>query len=129
MSHLLGSSMVGLMATFSKRAYTTCCMTQVCRSQRPCPRGRPLLPHAPTGNTQTLKGKSGSVSVGSLGPGTHIVLFEPSKNLWWVWGFDSKSDFTPSTVLLGLLLCPWTWGIFFWWDPTFSYQWLFSSVL
>ena len=27
--------------------------------------------------------------------------------------FDSKHDFAPPTVLLGLLLCPWTWGIFF----------------
>ena len=27
-------------------------------------------------------------------------------------GFDSKHDFAPPTVLLGLLLCPWTWGIF-----------------
>ena len=26
-------------------------------------------------------------------------------------GFDSKREFTPPTVLLGLLLCPWTWGI------------------
>ena len=23
-------------------------------------------------------------------------------------------------ILLGLLLCPWMWGIFFWWDPTVS---------
>ena len=29
-------------------------------------------------------------------------------------GFDSKCDFTPSTVLLGLPLCHWTWGICFW---------------
>ena len=28
-------------------------------------------------------------------------------------GFDSKYDFAPSTVLLGLLLCFWIWGIFF----------------
>ena len=27
-------------------------------------------------------------------------------------GFDSKCNFTPPSVLLGLLLCPWTWGIF-----------------
>ena len=27
--------------------------------------------------------------------------------------FDSNCNFPPSTVLLGLLLCPWTWGIFF----------------
>ena len=25
---------------------------------------------------------------------------------------DSECDFTPPTILLGLLLCPWTWGIF-----------------
>ena len=28
-------------------------------------------------------------------------------------GFDSKCDFAPSTIFLGLLLCPWTWGIIF----------------
>ena len=28
-------------------------------------------------------------------------------------GFDFKYDFTPPTILLGLLLCPWRWGIFF----------------
>ena len=28
-------------------------------------------------------------------------------------GFDSKCDFIPPTILLGLLLCPWKWGIFF----------------
>ena len=27
--------------------------------------------------------------------------------------FDSKLDFAPPTILLGLLLCPWIWGIFF----------------
>ena len=70
-----------------------------------------------------LKGRSGSVSVGSLGPGVHKVLFEPSEHLWQVWGFDSKRDFTPPTILLGLLLCPWMWGIFFWCNPTFSCQW------
>ena len=26
-------------------------------------------------------------------------------------GFDSKHEFAPPTVLLGLLLCPWAWGI------------------
>ena len=26
-------------------------------------------------------------------------------------GFDSKCDFAPPTILLGLLLCPWMWGI------------------
>ena len=28
-------------------------------------------------------------------------------------GFDSKCNLAPPTILLGLLLCPWTWGIFF----------------
>ena len=28
-------------------------------------------------------------------------------------GFDSRRDFAPPTILLGLLLCPWMWGIFF----------------
>ena len=28
-------------------------------------------------------------------------------------GFDSKYDFAPPTILLVLLLCHWTWGIFF----------------
>ena len=27
--------------------------------------------------------------------------------------FDFKCDCTPPTIFLGLLLCPWTWGIFF----------------
>ena len=26
---------------------------------------------------------------------------------------DSKYDFAPLTILLGLLLCPWMWGILF----------------
>ena len=40
---------------------------------------------ASTGDSQTLKGWSGSVSVGSLGPSAHTVLFESSEHLWWVW--------------------------------------------
>ena len=37
--------------------------------------------------------------------------------VWTIWAslvgmeFDSKRDFTPPIILLGLLLCPWTWGI------------------
>ena len=37
-----------------------------------------------TGDSQTLKGRSGSVSVGSLSPGAQKVLFEPSEHLWKV---------------------------------------------
>ena len=77
----------------------------------------------------TLKGRSGSVFVGSLSPCAHMVLFEPPKHLWWVWGFDSKHNFPPLTILLGLLLCPWTWCIFFWWDSAFYCRWVFNGLL
>ena len=70
------------MATSSKRVYATCCMTQVCCSHSPHPHGRLLLTCASGGDTQTLKGRSGSVSVMPLCPGAHRVLFEPSKYLW-----------------------------------------------
>ena len=54
-SRLLGSSMVGLMATSTKRAYATCCMTQVCSSQSPCLCSRQLQTCASSGDTQTFK--------------------------------------------------------------------------
>ena len=90
------------------------CHTQVCCTQSPCPCGGPLLTHTFTGDTQTqfwlsLCGVSGS---------------------WCTQGLCEPSEhFTPPTILLGLLLCPWTWGILFWWDPTFSSWRLFSSEL
>ena len=57
------------------------CHIQVCCTQSPYPCGRPLLTRTSIGDTQTLKGRSGSVSVGT--PGALNVLFEPSKYLWW----------------------------------------------
>ena len=60
------------------------CHTQICCTQSPCPQGRPLLTHTSAGDTQTLKGRAGSVSAGS--PGVHKVLFEPSEHVWQVWG-------------------------------------------
>ena len=95
---LPGSSMVGLMVTSSKRAYATHCMTKVCCSQIPCPWSRPLLTCASAVVTQTLKVRSGSVSVEYLGPGAHKLLFEPPEHLW--------------RVVLGPLLCPWMWVFF-----------------
>ena len=50
----------------------------------PVPCSSPLLTHTSVGDTQTLKGRSNTVSVGS--PGVHNVLFKPSDSLWWVWG-------------------------------------------
>ena len=88
------------------------CVSRVCLSQSPCPHIRPLLTCASKGDAQTLKGRSGSVSVGLLVLGAHKVLFEPSEHLWQVWGLILNVIFAPP-ILLGLLLCPWTWCIFF----------------
>ena len=76
--------------------------TQVYCTQSPCPCGRPLLTHTSAEDTQTLKGRFGSVSVGC--PGAHKVLFEPSKHLWRVWGLSLN-------VILPLL--PSCWGFSF----------------
>ena len=72
-----------------------------------------------------VKHSSGSVS----GSWCTQSLFEPSEHLWWVWG-----------LILNMIspLLPSFWGFsfslghglsFFWWDPIFSSQWLFSSEL
>ena len=53
---------------------------------------------------ETLKGRSGSVSVGSLDPGVHKVLFEPSEHLWRVW------DLILNAISPFLLSC---WGFSF----------------
>ena len=59
---------------------------------------------------------SSTVLAQSLGPGMHKVCLSPltisshSSILAWRFdsrGFDSKSNFAPPTVFLGLLLCPW----------------------
>ena len=50
-------------------------------------------------------------------PGAHKVLFQPSQCLWWVSGLISNAISPLPTISLGLLPCPWTWDIFFWWDP------------
>ena len=98
-----GGSMVGIMVTFSKRAYS---LPRSAAPRAPAP----VAGHCwPIPLQETLKHSSVSVSVGSLGPGVYKV--------WDFWaslvgmGFDSKWDFTPSTVLLGLFLWPWMWGI------------------
>ena len=103
MSCLLGGSMVGLIVTSSKRAYATCCVTLVCCTQSPWPCSRPQLTCTSTGDTQTFKGSSGSVSVGSLGPCEQKILFEPSEGLWWVWSLI-LNVICPSTIFQGLFL-------------------------
>ena len=78
------------------------CHTQVCCTQSICPHGRPLLTHTSTGDTQTLRGRSGSVFV--VSPGAHKVLFEPFEHLWQVWGLILN-------VILSFL--PSCWGLSF----------------
>ena len=117
-----GGSVVGLMATSSKRAYV------IPRSlhQEPLPLKQAtadLCLHRRHSNTQrkvwlSLCGVSASWCTQGF-----VRALRPSLAGM---GFDYKRDFSPHTILLGLLLCPWIWGIFFWWDPTFSCQWLFS---
>ena len=115
-------SVVGLMATSFKRAHA------IPRSAAPrAP--TPVSGHCwPISLQETLKHSSSLVFVGSLGPGVHKVCLN-SLNILVGMGFDSKCDFTPPTILMGLLLCPWTWSISFWWHPAFSYRWLFSRGL
>ena len=98
----LSGSVVGL----------TYCASQVCCSQSPCPCSRPLLICASAGDTQTFKGRSGLVSCGV--PGSLCT----QGFVWALWvslvcvGFDFRCSFPPPTIFV-LLLCPWTWGIFF----------------
>ena len=131
--HLTGGCMVGLTTTSSKKTYAIHQATQVCCSQSPWPCVRPLLTHASAGDTQTLKSRSGSVSCRGHCSFPWVLVctrFVCTFREFLVgMRFDSKSDCTSPTVLLGLLFCPWTWGISFWWDPTSSCQRLFSSKL
>ena len=75
----------------------------------------PLSLHRPLPTcTSTGDRCSNTVLSGSLwGPWVLVS----TRFVWALWaslvgvGFDSKGEFAPPTVLLGLLLCPWTWGI------------------
>ena len=86
------------------------------------------MAHASTGDAETLRGRSGSVSVGSwVLVCTRFSLSPP--NIFDGHGFDSKHDFSPPTILLGL---PFTLGCgvsYFWWDPTFSCQMVVQQLV
>ena len=96
-----GSSMMGLMVTSSKRAYA---ITKSAVPRTPAPEAVHCWPTSPQ---ETLK--HSSVTVGSL---------VCTRFAWAHWaslarmGFDSKCKFAPPTILLGLVLCHWTWDIF-----------------
>ena len=99
-----GSSMVGLMVTSSKRAYVIPWST--------APRAPALVagPCWPVPPQETLKHSTVSVSWG-------LWVLVHTRFVWALWvslvdtGFDSKHDFATPTILPGLLLCSWTWGI------------------
>ena len=115
-----GGSMVGLRATSSKRL----CDLGSC-TQSPSPCSRPLMTHASAGDPNTGVAQS----LWGLWVLEHARFCLSPSSIYGRYQFNSKRNFAPPTVLLGFLLCPWTLGIFFWWDPTFSCPWLFSSKL
>ena len=99
-----GSSVGELMVSSSKRAYAT--------PRSAASRAPPLWPS--TSDPYLRRRCSITVLPQSLwGP---WVLVH-TRLVWALWaplvgmGFDSKCDFGPPTVLLGILLCLWTWGI------------------
>ena len=62
-------------------------------------------------NPDCRSGGSVSIFLGSLGPGAHKVCLSPL-NVSSGTGFDIKPDFASPTILLGLRLCSWMWGVF-----------------
>ena len=108
-----GGSMVGLMATSSKRAYA------ILRS--PAPRApAPATDHCwPIPPQETLKRSKAGMAQSLWGLLACTGFVWALQTAMAGMGFDSKHDFAPPTILLELLLCPWMWGIF-WWDWTFS---------
>jgi len=98
-----GSSVVRLMATSFKRAYA---IPRSAAPRSPVPAAVHCWPvphrrHSHTVLSQSLWG---------------LWVLVWTRFVWALWaslaetGFDSKFEFTPLTILLGLL-CPWTWGI------------------
>ena len=91
------------MATSSKREHA---IPGSNAPRAPWPRSHPLLTHTSQGTLRVL-----SQSLWGL------WVLVCTRFVWVLWAslagmeFDSKDSFVPPTVLLGLLLCPWTWGI------------------
>ena len=100
-----GGSMVGLMATSSKRAFA------IPKSTTP-KAPDPAAVHWPIPLQEILKHNSGSVLRG-------LWVLVCTRFVWALWaslagmGFDYKRDFTPPSIFWRFLLCPWTWVYFF----------------
>ena len=98
-----GSSMVQLMAISSKKAYA---ITRYIAPRTPAPEA---VHCGPVPLQETLRALSQSLWC--------LWVLVHTRYVWTLWaslagmGFDSKCNFAPPTVLVGLLLCPWTCGI------------------
>ena len=101
------------------------CHSQVCCTQSPCPCIRPLLTRTSSGDPQTQFWLS--LCEVSRSWCTH-GLFEPSECLWKVWDLI-LNVILPLYRLAGASPLLLDMGNFFWWGPTFSCLWLFSSEL
>ena len=81
-------------------------MTQVCRSQSPCPCGRPPLTRTSTADAQTQFYLS---LCGVPGSQCSRCLFEPSDHLWWKWSLilNANSSLLPSCWDFSFDPCIW----------------------
>ena len=94
----------------------------------PLPMWQPMLTHTSTADSQTLKGRSDLSFYG--------ISWCAQGFVWALWAF-----LVGCSLILNVIfpLLPSCWGFsfvpehrisfFFWWDPTFSSWWLFSSEL
>ena len=125
----LYSSVLGLMVTSSKGLMSHGVWPKSPTPRAPAPEAGHCWPVPPQ---ETLKySKAGlAQSLWGLWVLVHTGFFWALRESLEGMGLDSKHDFTSPTLSLGLLLCPWMWGIFFFcWDPTLSCCWLFSNKL
>ena len=84
--HQLGDSMVGLIQTSFKMIYATGSTPRSVEIRVPVPMAGYCWSMPPQETLRYLRGRSGSVSVWSLGTGMHKVLLDPSEHLWQLGG-------------------------------------------
>ena len=112
-----GNSMVGLMAISSKRAYA---IPRSAVPRLPVPAAVycwPIPPQETLKHRSTLKFKKTQTQNTQTQALWGLWVLVQTRFVWVLWaslacmGFHSKCDFTPRTIFLGFLLCPWKWGI------------------
>ena len=91
------------------------CHTHVCCTQPyPSPLHPEPLPLQPIADPYLLGGHSNTIlsqSLWGLWVLVHTRFVFSSLNVSGRYGVFPKHDFAPPTLLMGLLLCPWMWGI------------------